>query len=67
VLVERPRVFLRTKYLETLKDILRGLIKKDLVLVFSETDKAFTNEFANKIIAIHHGKVTSFFSQSRNV
>ena len=65
VLVERPRVFLRTKYFEALKDILRDLIKNDLVLVFSETDKAFTNEFANKIIAIHQGKVTSFSSNGR--
>jgi ABC-type polar amino acid transport system ATPase subunit len=67
LLVERPRVFLRTKYFEALKDILRDLMKKDLALVFSETDKAFTNEFANKIIAIHQGKVTSFSSDSKHV
>lgn len=66
LLVERPRVFLRTKYFEALKDILRDLMKKDLALVFSETDKAFTNEFANKIIAIHQGKVTSFSSDSKD-
>jgi ABC-type histidine transport system ATPase subunit len=62
VLVERPRVFLRTKFFEALKEILRNLMRTDLVLVFSETDKAFTSEFSNKIIAIHQGKVTTFSS-----
>lgn len=62
VLVERPRVFLRTKFFEALKEILRDLMRKDLVLVFSETDKAFTSEFSNRIIAIHQGKVTTFSS-----
>jgi ABC-type lipoprotein export system ATPase subunit len=65
VLVERPRVFLRTKFFEALKEILRNLMRKDLVLVFSETDKAFTSEFSNKIIAIHQGKVTTFSSGRR--
>jgi ABC-type histidine transport system ATPase subunit len=62
VLVERPRVFLRTKFFEALKEILRDLMRKELVLVFSETDKAFTSEFSNRIIAIHQGKVTTFSS-----
>ncbi len=62
VLIDRPRAFLRTKNFETLKRILRHMIRRDVALTFFSTNRGFAREFSNKRITIHRGKVTTFVS-----
>jgi ABC-type lipoprotein export system ATPase subunit len=62
VLIDRPRAFLRTKNFETLKRILRHMIRSDVALTFFSTNRGFAREFSNKRITIDRGKVTTFVS-----
>ncbi|MBW1769756.1 MAG: hypothetical protein JRJ17_01070 [Deltaproteobacteria bacterium] len=67
LLLEKPGDFLATKSFEALKGILRNLIKMDLALMFFSTDQTFTDEFANRRIAIDKGTVTSFVDSGKEL
>jgi ABC-type lipoprotein export system ATPase subunit len=67
LLIEKPGDFLARKSFEALKGILRNLIKMDLALMFFSTDQTFTDEFANRRIAIDKGTVTSFVDSGKGL